>query len=246
MEYDNLKGPRGDTMKAILISKICTVIIVLFAINVHAIEFKNGVLFCNKDECRTTEKRYFFHRLEIKTILKEVYPDYIKKVGVSHFASIDILKNHEVIWRYKNILDPLGDRNVGISSPSVSPNKKAMAITIIGNYLYEIFLIFSDHYIDKFNGGRFTWERNGTYLFSTINEEIPTGFLIYSLDKKKIVFKTNKLITDWHMGGEGRYLLAERPNMLEGPETKNQEIINCYSINLLSKKIELVPARCKN
>jgi hypothetical protein len=237
---------RGDTMKAILISKICMVIIIIFAINVHAIELKKGILFCNPNECKTTEKRVFFSGLEIKTSLKEVNPDYIKKVGVSHFASIDILKNHKIIWKYKNILDPSGNPNVGISSPSISPNKKAMAITIIGNYLYEIVLILSDHYIEKFNGGYFTWEQKGKYIFSTIDEDTPTGFLIYSLDKKKIVFKTNKLITDWRMHGDGRYLLAEKPNLLEDPGTKKQEIINCYSINLLSKKIELVPARCKN
>ena len=233
-------------MKAILICKICTVIIVVFAINVHAIELKNGVLFCNNDECRTTEKRFFFHGLEIKTSLKEVYPDYIKKVGVSHFASIDIFKNHEVIWRYKNVLDPSGDPNVGISSPSISPNKRAMALTIIGNYLYEIVLISSDHYIEKFKGGYFTWEQNGKYLFSTIDEDTPTGFLIYSLDKKKIVFKTNKLITDWRMCGGERYLITEEPNMLEDPGTEGQEIKNCYSLNLSSKKIELIPAKCKN
>jgi len=232
-------------MKAILICKICMVIIVIFAINVHSIELKDGVLFCNPNECKTTEKRVFFSGLEIKTSLKEVNPDYIKKVGVSHFASIDILKNHEIIWIYKNVLDPSGDPNVGISSPSISPNKKAMAFTIIGNYLYEIVLIFSDHYIDKFHGGYFTWEHNGNYLFSTINEDTPTGFLIYSLDKKKIVFKTNKLITDWRECGDGRYLLAEKPNLLDDPETKKQEIINCYSINLLSKKIELIPVKCK-
>jgi hypothetical protein len=220
------------------------IIIVVFSINTNAIELKNGVLFCNPNECKTTEKRFFFSGLEIRTILKEVNPDYIKKVGVSYFASINILKNHKVIWKYKNVLDPLGNPNVGISSPSISPNKKAMAITTIGNYQYELVLILSNHYIEKFNAGYFTWEQNGKYLFSTIDEDTPTGFLIYSLDKKKIIFKTNKLITDWRMRGDGRYLLEEKPYLLEDPGTKKQDIINCYSINLLSKKIELTPVKC--
>jgi hypothetical protein len=235
-------------VRSILMISNCILLLIISAIsviNASAIELKNGTLVCNQEECKTTEKVFSFHGLEIKTSFTKVYPEHIKKLGISHFASIKVLKDHDVLWEYKEDLDPSGDPNVGISLPPISPDKKVMAITVIGNYTCKIILIFSDHHIDTFNGGHFIrWEKNGGYIFTPIDEDTPMGFIIYDLHKRKIIFKTDKLIIDWEACGNEEYILTEYPNMLEDIGA-DRDKTNCYKISLSSEKIELQPYECK-
>lgn len=207
----------------------------LSATCINAIELKNDILVCSKEECKTIEKNYSFKKLDIRTSFKEIYPDYIDKVNFAYYVSIIIYKNNSVLWQYNEGLDAYGDMNVGISQVSISPNEYAMAISVVGNYLYKIILIDTYHNVKIINAGPFKWEQKSKYLFSTITEDTPVGFLIYDLYQKKTIFKTDKLIIDWKLVDNAKYILVEAPNLLEGNSQKK----NYYNIDLSSNTPKL-------
>lgn len=227
-------------MRYLKLSCLITLMLIFFGINIHAIEFKDGVFNCDETECKTTEKNYSFQDLTIQTCFKALNPEYIATVHFSYYVSIKIFKGDTKLWEYNEGLEAYGNSDVGIYKVSISPDKKAMAISVVGNSAYKIILIPPDYEVTVINGGSFTWEKNGKYLFTTIDEEIPIGFLIYDIYQKKIIFQTDKLIVDWRIGSDGKYILTEEPNLLEDHDQQDRVY---YHIDLSDSAPKLSPIK---
>ena len=204
--------------------------IVFIPISICAFVMQDGELICQPDECTVHDQKYSLLGLQIGTKFYEINRNIISQFGTAYYVSLSV-SNGNIFWSYSEKLDAMGNPNVGVGEPILSPNKKAIAVPIIGNYSYKIIIIYPDMSVVNIAGGIFQWESDGNYLFTTIEEDTPSGFLIYDVGKRCEIFRTDKLITNWNVHGDGLYTLIENPHLLDGTH-KTKEELRYYSLDL--------------
>lgn len=210
---------------------------------VQAKEIQNSELTCLEGECEINESEISFKSYKIisQNIL---IADPIKRreIGQSNFTKITIFQGDTTVWSYRSFLDPSGRENVGMTSTSVAPDGKSLALLVVGNYEEKIILLSDNGKVWVFNGGFYTWENKGKYIFSRIHEEMPVGFVIINSHSGEMIFESNLLINEWkHLSGN-KYLLSIDS---EAGGSSKSHTRDCFILKVGSSKVKISKGDCE-
>lgn len=220
---------------------------ILFVFNILAILFVcfgyslSTTLNQIKSDCeiiKLEKESYEFYDICIITKNYTFGKECLKKTGVSYYSSLCVKKNKNIIWKYEKDIDPSGISNFGIKYLGKSPKNNVITFVISGNYSHKLILIFKDGKIEILNASNnIDWVNYGDYIFANIVEDTPVGFMVYDLQKRKVILKTDKLITEWKKIKDKKYLLIEEPFLLSSKEDKKK---NKYILDLNNEKAKLI------
>jgi len=204
-------------------------------------ELQESLAICkDKYDLKKSEQTFGKHTVEINNYVFD--GDCGNKIPLEthYYSTIAINNDGKKVWEHKEKLDRLGQDWIGIHTFSTSPDNKLTTFIVVGNYANKIILLFEDGNVEMINAGQFEWEEGGKYIFSVIEEDTPNGFLIYDTSQRKLIFKTDKLITNWEAIGKNQYVLTEQKFMLdENPALRDKK--TKYLIDLNDKVLELKP-----
>lgn len=204
-------------------------------------ELQESLVICkDKYDLKKSEQTFGKHTVEINNYVFDGDCGYKTPLKTHYYSTLSIISGGNKVWTHKESLDPSGQDWIGIHPFSTSPDNKLTTFIIVGNYAKKIILLFEDGNVEIINAGRFEWEEGGSYIFSVIEEDTPNGFLIYDTTKRKLIFKTDKLITSWKDISKSQYELTEKKFMLDGdPELQDKK--TKYLIDLKEKVLLLKP-----
>ena len=189
-----------------------TILLVGLFINttLYATTFLDEV--CEKQRCSSTSDEYKIGNISISTEFygpvdnekDKYYSNYI------HRACIKVKQENKILWEYNEILEANGGE-VGLSEGVFTPDKMKIIFHVMGNYSNKLLIVSVDGSVDMIDGSNnYTLEDDGKLLFTSLIEDTPVGFQIYDFENKKVVFKTDKFITQWSNKSNGVYDLQEQ------------------------------------
>jgi len=189
---------------------------------------------CERVACDRAVDVYAFSGMSIRTVFygpTEGDSKWQKDNNYSrnvHSCEVVVTKYDRTLWRYDTILEPHGGI-VALSKATVSPKEQMLVFYVSGNHSNKLILVSQDGTIEEIPGtGRFTWEDDERYIFTTLSSETPEGFMIYDVLKRKVAFRTDKYILDWKMLDDGRYECKEQLWEKE-TETYGYHILTTYN-----------------